>query len=341
MAPPRPQQALTGAQKAAMILVSVGTDVAARIFRWLGPEEVEQLVAEVASLSEVTSEQTESVLREFEDLAKAQEFISEGGVEVARDMLIQALGVDRANEILQRLTENSSGDVFHMNMLNRVDPKQLVTFIQSEHPQTIALILVQLQPSHAAPVLSALPAEVQPSVIARMATMEQISPEMIREIEGVLEQHLAGMVRASRARLGGVQAVAEMLNQVDRGTEKNIMEKLDEEDPDLSVQIKALMFVFEDILQLGDREIQRLLKDVDSRDLAVALKLASEELKEKIFRNLSQRASEMLRDELEYMGPIPLKQVEEAQRRVVDTVRRLDEAGEVHISRGDAERMIE
>ncbi len=332
---------LSGMQKAATVLVAMGSDTAAKVFRWLHHEEVEQLAAEIAVLNEIPAEDRDTVLHEFEDLVKAQVYVSEGGVEVAREMLVQAMGTEKAQEILERLTEHASGDVFHMNMLNRVDPKQLVTFIQSEHPQTIALILVQLNPAHAAPVLSALSPEVQPSVIARMATMEQISPEMIREIEGVLEQHLAGMVRASRARLGGVQAVAEMLNSVDRATEKNIMARLEDEDPDLATSIRSLMFVFEDILQLGDKEVQRLLKDVDSRDLAVALKLASEDLKGIIFRNLSQRAAEMLRDELEYMGPVPLKQVEEAQRRVVDTVRRLDESGEVHISRGESERLIE
>lgn len=333
---------LTGPQKAALVVLTVGKDDAARLFRWLPHEEVEQLVAEMANLGEVPNDVRDSTLREFEELARANQYIVEGGVDVAREILVSAMGVERANEILERLHARTSGDVFHMKMLNRVDPKQLVTFIQGEHPQTIALILVQLNPNHAALVLSALPDDVQPSVIARMATMEQISPEMIREIEGVLEQHLAGMVRASRQRIGGVQLVAEILNQADRTTEKNILTRLDEDEPSLATQIRGLMFVFEDILQLGDREIQRLLKDVDSRDLAVALKLSSDDLKEKIFRNLSQRAAEMLRDELEYMGPVPLKTVEEAQRRVVDTVRRLDETGEVHLSRGgDGEKMIE
>jgi len=333
---------LTGTQKAAMVLVTLGSEAAAKVFRWLSHDEVERLVSEVANLTEVSAEARDKVLREFRDMALAAEYITEGGVEVAREMLIEAMGAEEAGVILDRLQTEDAEDVFQMNMLNRVDPKQLVTFIQSEHPQTIALILVQLNPSHAAPVLSALPPDIQPSVIARMATMEQISQEMIREIEAVLEQHLAGMVRASRQRMGGVQTVAEILNQVDRAAEKNIMTVLDEEDPDLATQVKSLMFVFEDILQLGDREIQRLLKDIDSRDLAVALKLASEDLKDLFFRNLSSRASEMLKDELEYMGPVPLTQVEEAQRRVVDTVRRLDEAGEVHIARGgDGEKLID
>jgi flagellar motor switch protein FliG len=333
--------ALSGPQKAALVLITVGTETAARIFRFLPHDEVEQLVAEVANLGEIASDQRSSVLGEFEQLARANQYMTEGGIDIARQILVQALGSERANEIMERLHAKSAGDVFHMKMLNRVDPKQLVTFIQGEHPQTIALILVQLNPQHAAPVLSALPPEIQPSVIARMASMEQISPEMIREIEGVLEQHLAGMVRASRQRIGGVQLAAEILNQVDRAAEKNILSRLEEEDPDLAQQIRGLMFVFEDLLQLSDRNIQRLLKDVDSRDLAMALKLASEDLKEKIFKNLSQRAAEMLRDELEYMGPVPLKSVEEAQRAVVETVRRLEEAGDIHVSRGgEGERLV-
>lgn len=333
--------ALSGPQKAALVLVTVGTEAAARIFRFLPHDEVEQLVAEVANLGEIASDQRTNVLGEFEQLARANQYMTEGGVDIARQILVQALGSERANEIMERLHAKSAGDVFHMKMLNRVDPKQLVTFIQGEHPQTIALILVQLNPQHAAPVLSALPPEIQPGVIARMASMEQISPEMIREIEGVLEQHLAGMVRASRQRIGGVQLAAEILNQVDRAAEKNILGRLEEEDPELAQQIRGLMFVFEDLLQLSDRNIQRLLKDVDSRDLAVALKLASEDLKEKIFKNLSQRAAEMLRDELEYMGPVPLKSVEESQRAVVETVRRLEEAGDIHVSRGgEGERLV-
>lgn len=337
-----PRPGISGAQKAALLLVTLGTDIAAQVFRHLKKDEVERLVAEVANLDDAEPGIRDQILQEFEQMARARGYWTQGGIDVARRILTDAVGTDKAREILERMQMSDQGDVFHMNMLSQVDPKQLVTFIQNEHPQTISLILVQLRPRHAASVLRLLPHDIQGDVIARMATMEQISREMITEISTVLEHHLAGMVQATRRRVGGVHTVAELLNNCDRVTEKNIMGQLEETDGDLAQQIRNMMFVFEDILRLDDREIQRVLKEVDSRDLATALKLASDDLKEKIYGNVSERAAEMLKDELEFMGPQPLKLVEECQRRVVETVRRLDEAGEVHISReGDDDAIIE
>lgn len=335
------RSALSGAQKSALLLVTMGPDAAADVFKNLAPEEIERLVAEVANLEDIQPELRDQVLQEFSDKAGAFAYSTGGGLDVARRILTLAMGEERAKEILERMQMSDQGDVFHMNMLSQVDPKQLVSFIQNEHPQTIALILVQLRPRHAASVLRLLPHDIQGDVIARMATMEQISRDMIKEISTVLEHHLAGMVQATRRRVGGVHTVAELLNNCDRITEKSILGQLEENDAELAQQIRNMMFVFEDILRLDDREIQRVLKEVDSRDLATALKLASDELKEKIYGNVSTRAAEMLKDELEFMGPQPLKLVEECQRRVVDTVRRLDEAGEVHISReGDDDAVI-
>lgn len=326
---------LKGPQKAALLVVTMGPEAAARLFRNLETEEVERLTLEVSGLGEVPGEVRDAVLREFNNLVMARNYLTSGGVEVAKDILTRALGPDRAEVVLEKVKATVAGEVFQMNMLNEVDSNQLVTFITGEHPQTIALILVQLKSTQAAKVLQMLPTEVQPDVVQRIATMEQISPEMIREIENVLESNLAGMVRATKRRMGGVPLVAEILNQCDRYTEKNIMESVEISDMDLAVQIRNLMFVFEDLLRLDDKDVQRILKDVDSRDLALALKIASEELKEKLFKGLSQRAAEMLRDELEFLGPVPLKNVEEAQRKIVDSVRRLDETGEIHLNRGD------
>jgi len=323
---------MSGPKKAALMIVLMGNEAAAAVFRALGPEDVEVLTREVASLGDVAPEVRDQVLDEFDELMMAHAYLTEGGLQVAREILVKAWGQERAMEVLERVQGAGSGNPFVK--LNDVDEKQLVNFIQGEHPQTVALMLVQLKPQHAASVLAALPAEVQPDVCGRMATMGQISPEMLSEIENVLWQHLSVMSRSPRSQVGGVQAVAEILNLVDRSTEKNIIGVLERENPDLTTQIKNLMFVFEDMLHLGDREIQRVLKDVDSRDLAVALKLASEEVKAKIFGNLSQRAAEMLKDELEFLGPVRLKNVEDAQKRIVEAVRRLDEAGEIHISRG-------
>ncbi|MBK8231922.1 MAG: flagellar motor switch protein FliG [Candidatus Eisenbacteria bacterium] len=326
---------MKGPQKAALVLLALGNEAAASLMRALHPEEVERLTMEVANLGEIPSEVRDNIMREFDEMMLAQSYLTAGGPDVAREILVKALGSERAEEVLEKIQLTAAGEMFQMNMLNDVDSNQLLSFIQGEHPQTIALILVQLKSAQAARVLSLLPPELQPDVISRIATMEQISPEMIREIEAVLEQNLAGMVKATKRRLGGVPAVADMLNQVDRSTEKNIIGQIESDNPELAVQIRNLMFVFDDIIGFEDKEIQRILKEVDSRDLALALKIASEDLRNKVFRNLSQRAAEMLKDELEFLGPVPLRNVEECQRKIVDAVRRLDESGEIHLSRGD------
>ena len=311
----------------------MGNDLAAGVFRCLSPEDVEHLTREVAGLGDVPADVRDKVLSEFDEMMMAHAFLTEGGLHVAKQILFKALGPERALEVLERV-EGAAPATSAFLRLNEVDEKQLVNFIQAEHPQTVSLILGQLKSQQAAMVLSALPTEVQPDVMARMATIGQISPEMLAEMEAVLSQHISSMSRSTRGKIGGVQAVAEILNLVDRSTEKNILGVMERDNPDLATQIKNLMFVFEDVLHLGDREVQRVLKDVDSRDLAIALKLASDEVKTKIFGNLSQRAAEMLKDELEFLGPQRLKNVEDAQRRIVETVRRLDEQGEIHISRG-------
>jgi flagellar motor switch protein FliG len=325
---------LTGPKKAALMVLTLGSEAAAGVFRALSADDLENLTREVASIGDVPPETRDTVLEEFDEMMMAHAYLTEGGLEVAREMLFKALGPDRALEVLERV-QGAAESTGAFKKLNEVDEKQLVNFIQGEHPQTISLILVQLKAQQAASVLAALPTEVQPDVVARMANMSQISPEMLNEIEGVLAQNISVMSRSSnRSQVGGVSAVAEILNLVDRSTEKNILGVLERDNPDMAMQIKNLMFVFEDILHLGDREVQRVLKDVDSRDLAVSLKLASDEVKAKIFSNLSQRAAEMLKDELEFLGPVRLKNIEDAQRRIVEAIRRLDEAGEIHISRG-------
>jgi flagellar motor switch protein FliG len=326
---------LTGPQKAALVIVTIGREAASQVFRSMRQEDIEALTSQVARLGDVEPETRDAVLGEFDEMMMANSYLTEGGLEVAREILYQALGQDRAMEILEKI-QQSEASVGAFQKLKNVDEKQLVNLIQGEHPQTISLILGHLKAKQAAGVLTALPAEVQPDVISRMATMGQISAEAVAEIEGVLKQHISTMTRSSDTQTGGVNIVAEILNLVDRSTEKNILGVMERENPDLAIQIKNLMFVFEDVLHLGDREIQRVLKDVDSRDLAVALKLASEDVKTKIFGNLSQRAAEMLKDELDFLGPVRLKNVEDAQRRIVDTVRKLDEGGEIHISRGGA-----
>jgi flagellar motor switch protein FliG len=324
---------LRPAQKAALLVLTLESGDAAEVFRCLSAPDVEQLTREVAALGDVDPEVRAQVLEEFDQMMLANAYTTEGGLDAARQILVKALGPEQALEILERIQDVAPG-TSAFQRLNGVDEKQLVSLIQAEHPQTVSLILGQLKAPQAAVVLAGLPPEVQPDVVSRMATMGQISPEMLSEIETVLAQHISLMTRSRRSKVGGVQSVAEILNLVDRSTEKNILGVMERDNPDLAMQVKNLMFVFEDILHLGDREVQRVLKDVDSRDLAVALKLASDEVKQKIFSNLSQRAAEMLKDELEFLGPVRLKNVEDAQRKIVEAVRRLDEMGEIHISRG-------
>jgi flagellar motor switch protein FliG len=331
-------RALTGLEKAAVLLVSIGPEAAAAVTRHLKKDELESVTMEIAQIKDVPQAQRDHVLREFHELAGAQSYVLTGGVDYAQEMLIKGMGAERAKEIIQRVRTGQDRGGFEA--LSRVDADHLISFIQNEHPQTMALILARLSPRQAANVLQKLPPEIQPEVVGRIAMTDQIAQETFQEIESILQQHMSGLVRGPSSRLGGIEAVAEVLNQVERSTEKNIMGMLERDNPDLASQIKNLMFVFDDIHNLMDRDIQRVLKEVDSKDLALALKVASEEVKQKIFGNISQRASEMLGDEIEYLGPVRLKTVEEAQQRIVETIRRLEEAGEIVVSRGGHEEEI-
>jgi flagellar motor switch protein FliG len=329
---------LTGIQKAAVLLVALGPEAAASVTKHLSREDLEAVTMEIARTRDIPASVRDQVLQEFQQMAMAHAYYLEAGLEYAQEMLMKALGPERAKDILSKVRGTLESDTF--DVLSRVDADQVLAFLQNEHPQTIALVLARLQPRQAAAVLSHLPADVQPDVVARMAQMDQISQETFGEIDAIVQEHLSGVVRRPTSRLGGVEAVAEILNQADRSTEKNIMGMLDRENPDLASQIKNYMFVFEDIVHLMDRDIQRVLKEVESKDLALALKVASEDVKNKIFSNISQRAAEMLREEIEYLGPVRLKSVEEAQQKIVDAIRRLEDAGEITVSRGGEEEEI-
>ncbi|MBD3393522.1 MAG: flagellar motor switch protein FliG [Chitinivibrionales bacterium] len=332
-------EGVPGPKKAAIVMVALGTAASSEIFKNLDEHEVERLTTEIARLDNVSSEVREAVLEEFHNLALAQQFISQGGLDYAREILESALGPRKAKEILDKVQQSIRTTGF--NLLENVDPKQLVNFIQKEHPQTIALLLAHMEPANAAPIISALPQELQVDVATRIATMESISPETLDQVEEVLVGQVKSLFGGDVSEIGGVKAVAEMLNSVDRGAEKNILGNLERENPELATEIKNLMFVFEDVLLLDDRSMQRVLKEVDTKELSMALKGASEELQEKFFRNMSSRAAEMIKEEMEYMGPIRLKDVEEVQQRVVDVIRRLEEDGEIIISgRGGEEEIV-
>jgi len=328
----------TGREKAAMLLISLGPERSAEIFKHLKEEEIEQLTLEIANIRMVTPEEKEKVLEEFYQICLAQEYIAEGGISYAKEILEKALGTQKALDVINKLTV--SLQVRPFEFVRKADPAQLLNFIQKEHPQTIALILAYLKPQQAAAVLASLPQDKQADVARRIAMMDRTSPEIIKEVERILEKNLSSLVTEDFTAAGGVQAIVNILNTVDRGTEKYIMETLEIEDTDLAEEIRKRMFVFEDILTLDNRSIQRFLREVDNNLLAVALKGATEEVQKVIYSNMSKRLAEMIREDIEYMGPVRLKDVEEAQQKIVNIIRKLEDAGEIIISRGGGDEII-
>lgn len=321
-----------------MLLISLGPERSAEIFKHLREEEIEQLTLEIANIRTVTPEEKEKVLEEFYQICLAQEYIAEGGISYAKEILEKALGTQKALDVINKLTV--SLQVRPFEFVRKADPAQLLNFIQKEHPQTIALILAYLKPQQAAAVLASLPQDKQADVARRIAVMDRTSPEIIKEVERILEKNLSSLVTEDFTAAGGVQAIVNILNTVDRGTEKYIMETLEIEDTDLAEEIRKRMFVFEDILTLDNRSIQRFLREVDNNLLAVALKGATEEVQKVIYSNMSKRLAEMIREDIEYMGPVRLKDVEEAQQKIVNIIRKLEDAGEIIISRGGGDEII-
>ncbi|MBN2402566.1 MAG: flagellar motor switch protein FliG [Spirochaetes bacterium] len=329
---------LTGRQKAAVFLVSLGSEVSSEIFKHMREDEIEQLTFEIARLDKVESDDKDRVLMEFQEMMMAQGFISSGGIDYAREVLEKALGTQKAIDIVNRLT--SSLQVRPFDFIRRTDPSHLLNFIQGEHPQTIALILSYLEPNKAALILSGLNHQIQADVARRIATMDRTSPDVLREVERVLERKLSTLASEDYTSAGGIDAIVEVLNQVDRGTEKIIIEALEEEDPELAEEIKKRMFIFEDIVLLDDRSIQKVLREVDNQDLGKALKGVDAEVQEKIYRNMSKRAASLLREDMDFMGPIRLRDVEEAQQKIVNIIRKLEEAGDIIVARAGEEELI-
>ncbi|WP_061234940.1 flagellar motor switch protein FliG [Leptospira weilii] len=329
---------LTGRQKAAVFLIAVGSEVSSEIFKHLREDEIEQITFEIARLDKITPEDKEKVLVEFNELMMAQEFISNGGIDFARGLLEKALGNQKAIDIINRLT--SSLQVRPFDFIRRTDPQHLLNFIQNEHPQTIALILSYLDPQKASNILSNLPHTIQAEVAKRIATMDRVSPDVLREVERVLERKLSTLASEDYTSAGGIDSVVEILNLVDRGTEKTIIEALEEEDPELAEEIKKRMFVFEDIVLLDDRAIQKVMREVDNSDLAKALKSVDTEVQEKIFKNMSKRAANLLREDMDFMGPIRIKDVEDAQQKIVNIIRKLENAGEIVVARAGEDELV-
>jgi len=328
----------TGRQKAAIFLVTIGSEISAEIFKYLREDEIETLTFEIARLETIEPEQKDAILQEFHELMMANQFISTGGIDFARELLEKSLGSQKAIDIINRLT--SSLQVRPFDFIRRTDPAHLLNFIQQEHPQTIALILAYLEPNKASIILQNLPHEVQSDVARRIATMDRTSPEVLREVERVLEKKLSTLSSEDYSAAGGVESIVEILNLVDRASEKQIIEALEDEDPELAEEIKKRMFVFEDIVMLDDRSIQKVMREVDSQELAKALKSVDTEVQDKIFRNMSKRAAGMLKEDMEYMGPVRLKDVEEAQQKIVSIIRHLEDTGEIVIARAGEDELV-
>lgn len=331
---------LEGLTKAAILLLAVGTERAGKILRQLTAEQVEEVTRELAGLGRVPPPLVQSVVKEFYDLTMASQYASEGGLDYAKQILANTMDGKNAERVLAQIQTQVQKTPF--SFLQRAESDNLLTFIQDEHPQTIALIVCHLAHHKAAEVLGGLPLQKQIEVIKRIANMEQTNPEVIKEVEKGLESRLSNMLVQSMEKAGGVPTVAEVLNLADRATEKSILEGLEAEDPDLVEQIRRLMFVFEDIMRVNDKGIQAVLKEVDNHELALALKTASQELQNKILANMSERASALIREDMEYMGPVRVSDVEAAQQRIVDIVRRLEEAGEVVVQGrgGDSDLLV-
>ena len=336
---PKKLETITGDRKAAILLVSLQTEVASQLMASMEREDVERISMEIARLGEIPSEQRLRVLEEFYQINLARRYIEEGGIDYARTLLEKSLPPEEAASIIQGLQQSIQMTPFHF--LHKTEAASLVTFVQDEHPQTIALILAHLQAKQASEILATLPAKKQIEVVKRVARMGQTTPEAIRQVEKGLEAKLSNVVSQDLERAGGVEAIAEILNLIDRATEKSILETLEEEDTHLVDQIRRLMFVFEDILLVNDKGVQNVLKEVDQEELALALKAASEDVKNKILNNMSERAAQLIKEDMEYMGPTRLSDVEAAQQRIVDVVRRLEEAGELIIQgRGGEDQIV-
>ncbi len=332
------KEELKGIQKAAILLIALGPEKSSLIFKHLKEDEIEDLTLEIANTKSVTIQVKEKVINEFYEVCLAQQYIAEGGIGYAKELLEKALGTDKAMDVIGKLT--ASLQVKPFEFVKKTDASQLLNCIQDEHPQTIALILSYLSAAQSATILGALAPEKQADVARRIATMDRTSPDVIKEVERVLESKLSSLVNQDYTIIGGVDAVVEILNTVDRGTEKHIMETLEVEEPELADEIRKKMFVFEDILLLDDRSIQRVLRDVDNNDLAIACKGSAEEVQNAIFNNMSKRLAEMIREDMEFMGPVRMKDVEEAQQKIVNIIRKLEDSAEIVISRGGGDEIV-
>lgn len=331
---------LTGIQKAAILFITLGLDTSSNIIKKLPEKDIQRVTAEIANTVKVQPSTQKNVLEEFTNIHKARSYILEGGVDYAKSLLSKALGAQKAHEVMDKVGAVAQ-QAQPFNMARKADAQQILSLIVNEHPQTIALVLCYIQAEKAGQVLSALPEEIQSDVAKRIASMKSTSPEVVHEVEDVIDTKLSSVIKPDHAVIGGIGTLVQILNQVDISSEKNIIESLGKDDPELADKVRSNMFVFEDVIKLDNLSIQRVLRDVDSKDLAMALKGSSEEVAEAILRNMSKRAGAALKEDIEYLGPVRLVDVEKAQQNIVSIIKNLDEAGEIIIARGGEDVIIE
>ncbi|WP_312460833.1 flagellar motor switch protein FliG [Proteiniclasticum sp.] len=329
----------SGIKKAAILLISLGPDISAQILRMLPDTMIQKVTYEIANTEYVEPKERERVIEDFMDMASAREYIIDGGIDYARNLLTKALGTVRAKEVMDVLTQIQQREM-PFAILRKADTHQLANMLSNEHPQTIALIMCYIQPDKAADVLSLFPHELQTEVAERIGVINRTSPAVIKKIESMLQNKFSNIIESDAENIGGVKTLVEILNSVDRTTEKNILNDLEKTQPEPAEVIKANLFVFEDIVTLDKSSIQRVLREVDNEQLVLALKGASEEVATVVYANLSKRAADTVREDIEFMGPVRLSTVEEAQHKIVGIIRRLEEAGEIVIGRGDSDSII-
>jgi flagellar motor switch protein FliG len=326
-ASPKSAESLTGIRKAAMLMVLLGDKASAEIIKQLSEDEVQIVSREIARLDSISSENAEALLEEFYQMNMAHDFVVRGGMDYAKKMLNQAFGQDVAKRVIDRLSKSVGGEYANLDILQKVDPQQLAKFIHNEHPQTIALVLSHLNPSQAAALLISLPSEIRSDVSLRMGNLDQISPEIVNKIAAVIGKKLKSIGEFSRESYGGIRAVAEMFNRLDSGTSKEILQVIEQQDPNLVETIRHLMFVFEDLLMIDVIQLKEIISRVDRKVLTVALKGTSEQLRDHFMATMSARGAEMMKEEMESMGPIRIKEVETAQQQIIALVRQLEGEG--------------
>lgn len=332
------QSEISQATKVAAIMIALGVDSASEVYKYLRDDEIEAITAEIAKLDLLSSDEMQQILEDFYDLCITQKVVTEGGESYAKDVLDKAFGPQRASYLMEQVLKTNKTRNF--DFLRKVDYKNLLMMLQNEHPQMIAIVLSYVSAEQTSQIISELPNDIQLDVIKRISNLDRASPEIIAIVESVLAKKVSAIASVDVTEFGGINFIAEIMNRVDRKTEKFIFEELSDEDPELAEEIKKLMFVFDDIIYLDNMEVQMFIREVDSKDLTIALKAASEEVKNVIFNNMSQRQREQIQTDMQYLHNVRMRDVEEAQQKIVAVIRRLEESGEIVISKGGEDEII-